>query len=198
MIKYPGILQKEIFIMEYSIIRSKRKTISVEITRKSEIIVRAPLGTSKGDIDRFVSSKSSWITKTLNRVDSHKDETFLPPFTEEELLLITKRAREYISSRVIFFADSMDLAYGRVCIKHQKTRWGSCSGKGNLNFNCLLMLCPLEVIDYVIIHELCHLVHQNHSADFWREVEKYIPDYKLHRKWLKENGVRLISRLEDV
>ncbi len=197
MIKYPGILQKELLDMEHSIIRSNRKTISVEITRKAEIIVRVPLRMSKEDIERFLLEKSDWIERTLEKVKSNNDTVSLPPFTEEELSLITKRAKEYISNRVSFFADSMGISYGRICIKHQKTRWGSCSAKGNLNFNCLLMLCPLEVIDYVIIHELCHLIHHNHSTLFWHEVEKYIPDYKIHKKWLKENGTLLINRLED-
>ena len=184
--------------MEYSIVRSNRKTISIEITRDAQIIVRAPLRMSKRDIEKFIFDKSAWIEKTLKKVNARRDDTSLPPLTEEEISLITKRGKEYISNRVSFFADDMKLAYGRVCIKHQKTRWGSCSGKGNLNFNCLLMLCPLEVIDYVIIHELCHLKHQNHSKDFWNEVEKYMPDYKIHRRWLKDNGGKLISRLEEL
>ncbi len=184
--------------MEYDIIRSNRKTISVEITRTAQIIVRAPFRMSKRDIEKFITDKSAWIERTLEKVTSRGDDTSLPPFTEEEISLITKRAKEYISNRVLFFADDMQLAYKRVCIKHQKTRWGSCSGKGNLNFNCLLMLCPLEVIDYVIIHELCHLKHHNHSKDFWDEVEKYMPEYKIHRKWLKDNGNALINRLEEL
>lgn len=184
--------------MEYTIIRSKRRTISVEITRKAEVIVRAPLKMSNRDIEKFITEKSSWIEKTLEKVNSRNETNSLPPFTEEELLLLTKRAKEYISNRVSFFADEMQLAFGKVYIKHQKTRWGSCSGKGNLNFNCLLMLCPLEVIDYVIIHELCHIKHHNHSKDFWDEVEKYMPEYKTHRKWLKENGSSLINRLEEL
>ncbi len=184
--------------MEYSIIRSKRKTVSVEITRKAEIIVRVPLRMSKHDIERFLSGKSNWIEKTLEKVKIGNESTYLPPLTKDELSLITKRAKEYISSRVSFFADSMGISYGRVCIRHQKTRWGSCSAKGNLNFNCLLMLCPLDVIDYVVIHELCHIKHLNHSKNFWNEVERYLPDYKTHKKWLKDNGHTLISRLEEV
>lgn len=184
--------------MEYTIIRSKRRTVSVEITRKAEVIVRAPLKMSNRDIEKFITEKSSWIEKTLEKVNSRNEINSLPPFTEEEISLLTKRAKEYISNRVSFFADEMQLAFGRVCIKHQKTRWGSCSGKGNLNFNCLLMLCPLEVIDYVIIHELCHIKHHNHSKNFWDEVEKYMPEYKTHRKWLKDNGSSLINRLEEL
>ena len=85
--------------------------------------------------------------------------------------------------------------YSRITIRSQKTRWGGCSAKGNLNFNCLLMLMPQEVRDYVVIHELCHRREMNHSAAFWTEVERYCPDYRLHRKWLKDNGAALIGRL---
>jgi len=87
--------------------------------------------------------------------------------------------------------------YGRITIRSQRTRWGSCSAKGNLNFNCLLMLCPEEVRDYVVIHELCHRKELNHSPKFWAEVEKVCPDHARQRKWLKENGGSLIARLPE-
>ncbi len=89
----------------------------------------------------------------------------------------------------------MGVSYGRITIRSQRTRWGSCSSKGNLNFNCLLLLCPEAVQDYVVVHELCHRKELNHSPKFWAEVERICPDYKTHRKWLKENGSSLIGRL---
>ena len=89
----------------------------------------------------------------------------------------------------------MGVTYGRITIRNQVSRWGSCSSVGNLNFNCLLMLAPPEVRDYVVVHELCHRKEMNHSPAFWAEVEKMIPDYKAHKKWLKDNGTALISRL---
>ena len=89
----------------------------------------------------------------------------------------------------------MGVRYGRITIRNQHTRWGSCSAQGNLNFNCLLMLCPEAVRDYVVIHELCHRLELNHSEKFWTEVERVMPDYKIHRKWLKDNGTSLIARL---
>ena len=90
----------------------------------------------------------------------------------------------------------MGVTYGRITIRSQHTLWGSCSSKGNLNFNCLLMLTPPEVLDYVVVHELCHRKEMNHSARFWAEVEHVLSDYEIRRKWLRENGTALISRLE--
>ena len=84
---------------------------------------------------------------------------------------------------------------GRITIRAQKSRWGSCSAKGNLNFNCLLMLCPEEVRDYVVVHELCHRKELNHSDRFWNEVRQLLPSYDSARKWLKTNGVSLIRRI---
>ena len=89
----------------------------------------------------------------------------------------------------------MNVQYGRITIRNQKTRWGSCSSKGNLNFNCLLMLAPDEVVDYVVIHELCHLIEMNHSKAFWKQVEQMMPDYKKHRKWLKDHGNEIMERM---
>ena len=95
------------------------------------------------------------------------------------------------------YAPRIGVSYGRITIRSQRTRWGSCSAQGNLNFNCLLSLCPEEVRDYVVIHELCHRKEMNHSPKFWAEVEKVMPDYARHRKWLKENGGSLIARLPE-
>ena len=100
-----------------------------------------------------------------------------------------------LPEKVQQFARQMGVTYGRITVRSQRTRWGSCSAKGNLSFNCLLMLCPEEVQDYVVIHELCHRKEMNHSAAFWTEVEKHCPNYRSHRKWLKDNGSALIGRL---
>lgn len=100
------------------------------------------------------------------------------------------------TERVNHFCKVMDVTVGRITIRNQKTRWGSCSSKGNLNFNCLLMLTSPEVIDYVVVHELCHRKEMNHSGAFWAEVEKVIPSYKEQVKWLKENGGKIIGRMK--
>ncbi len=100
-----------------------------------------------------------------------------------------------IPDRVRHFAPIVGVTYGRVTIRSQRSRWGSCSGKGILNFNCLLMLTPSHVIDYVVVHELCHRLEMNHSPAFWAQVERVLPDYRKSREWLKEHEKELIGRL---
>ncbi len=183
--------------MDIEIIKSKRKTISIEISRDLKVIVRAPFFTTKKQINKFIEEKSEWINKHLeivkNRVDNEKTT---PKFKEDEIKLLTKQAKVVIPERAEYFAEIMGVKYNRISIRHQVSRWGSCSGKGNLNFNCLLMLCPKEVQDYVVIHELCHLKELNHSQRFWNEVAKYCPDYKSCKQWLKTNGSQIINRLK--
>ena len=95
--------------------------------------------------------------------------------------------------RVSYYAREIGVDYGRITIRQQKTRWGSCTSEGNLNFNWLLMLAPPEILDYVVVHELCHRKEMNHSAAFWREVEHILPDYRERKKWLKDNGWYLME-----
>ena len=113
----------------------------------------------------------------------------------EEIRKLAGEALKYIPQRTAYYAPLVKVSYGRITIRNQKSRWGSCSSKGNLNFNCLLMLMPPEVIDYVVVHELCHRLEMNHSERFWKEVERVLPDYKLRKKWLRENGDRIMRRM---
>ena len=119
----------------------------------------------------------------------------LEPLTKEDIDRLADDARRFIPGRVAQIAAEMGVTYGKITIRNQKTRWGSCSANGSLSFNCLLMLTPPEIIDYVIIHELCHRVHMNHSPAFWREVEKYDPDCRDKKQWLKEYGSVLFDRM---
>ncbi len=177
---------------EYNLKRSNRKTISVEISREAEIIVRAPLKMKKTDIEAFLQSKSEWIDKHLA---SMKEKLASVPrkLTEEEKNELKKNAKIVIAPRVEKFALRMGISYEKITIKLQKTRFGSCSTHHNLNFNALVALMPSDILDYVIVHELAHLKQMNHSVAFWKEVEKIIPDYKNKRKWLKENGTNYIQ-----
>lgn len=117
------------------------------------------------------------------------------PFTEAEIKALAEKARIVIPQKVRHYAPLIGVDYGRITIRSQRTRWGSCSSKGNLNFNCLLMLFPDDVIDCVVVHELCHRKHMNHSAQFYAELEKAYPEYRRCQKWLKENGGAYIRRL---
>ena len=174
----------------YRIIRSARKTIAIQIMPAGEVLVRCPNRMRMEDIQRFVDSKSGWITSHLA-----KQKPNLPAFSEEELQSLARQALKTIPERVDHFAPIVGVTYGRITIRSQHTRWGSCSSKGNLNFNCMLMLVPPEVLDYVVVHELCHRKEMNHSAKFWAEVERVLPNYRTMRKWLKDNGSALIGRL---
>ena len=99
--------------------------------------------------------------------------------------------REIALPRVEYFSDKHNLKVNQVRIKNQKTMWGSCSSKNNINLNYLLIMAPMSVIDYVIVHELVHTIHRNHSVNFWNSVESIMPDFKEHRQWLKVNGYKL-------
>ena len=180
--------------MNYELIRSNRKTIALKIKGDGRIIVRAPLRMAARDIQRFVDSKAAWIEKHLGIIQQ-RQQPVGSAFTLEQLQQLADAAKSDLPQRVARFAALVGVTYGRITIRAQKSRWGSCSGKGNLNFNCLLMLCPEDVRDYVVVHELCHRKEFNHSPRFWAEVEKVLPGYKVHRKWLKDNGGGLISRL---
>ena len=177
--------------MNYRLIRSTRKTISLQITPQGELVVRCPERMKKGDVDAFVRSKEAWVLKHL----PDPAQKSLPPFTQEQLKRMGQEAMKDIPERVARLAPAVGVTCGNITIRNQRTRWGSCSGKGNLNFNCLLMLVPEEVRDYVVVHELCHRKEMNHSTAFWAEVERVMPDYREHRRWLKENGNALIARL---
>ena len=183
--------------VKVTIIRSNRKTLSIQL-KVDEIIARAPLRMKDKEIYSFIDSKKSWIEKHLaSLAERQKVLEKIQPFTEEEIKALIEKARVIIPERVQHYAPKIGVSVGRITIRCQKTRWGSCSSKGNLNFNCLLMLFPMEVIDSVVVHELCHRKHMNHSAAFYAEVERVFPDYRRCQKWLKENGGLYLSRLPE-
>lgn len=183
-------------MMDYNIkcFKSRRKTIAISIDKELNVIVKAPYYMSNREIEKFVYEKSDWIEKHLKIVKERNEQSAnVRKITKEELDELYRKALAYIPARVCYFANILGIDFGRITIRCQKTRWGSCSSKGNLNFNCLLMMTPREVIDYVVIHELCHRIELNHSNRFWNLVEKACPDYKKHKKWLKDNGLAIME-----
>ena len=192
------------FAMNVKIIRSNRKTLAIQINPDLSVTVRAPMYAPQSDIERILIEKESWIQKHIEKIreqEAKKKETQGESveseyLTNEEIKKLADKALQHIPKRVSYYAKQIGVTYGKITIRNQKTRWGSCSGKGNLNFNCLLMLTPPEVIDYVIVHELCHRKEMNHSGAFRAEVEKILPDYKEQVKWLKENGGKIIGRMK--
>lgn len=189
-------------LLKPEIIRSSRKTLGLEVTPEGMIRIRAPYGVSEDVILRFLESKSAWIQKSLAKVRARQEqlkeeEAQYGKLTEAELKVLKMQAEEVFPARAAFYAGKMGISYGRITIRRQKTRWGSCSQRGNLNFNCLLMMAPPGVVDYVVVHELCHRIEMNHSPRFWKLVGEVYPNYDRWKRWLKENGGRLMRMAEE-
>ena len=176
--------------MDYTLIRTSRKTISIQLSPDGEVVVRAPYRMPKREIDRFVESKRGWVVKHLRNVEPE-----VPRMTQAEFEELVRQALEVIPRVAARFAPVVGVTYGHITIRNQRTRWGSCSSQGNLNFNCLLLRAPQEVLEYVVVHELCHRKEMNHSPKFWAEVERVLPNYRESKRWLKENGPGLIRSL---
>ena len=182
--------------MKVTVIRSNRKTVAIQVNSDLSVTVRAPRSVSEKDIEEILKKKEAWISKHIEKIKEAKERFEAEPtekLTREKVIALAEEALKVISERVEYFAKVIGVTYGKITIRNQKTRWGSCSSKGNLNFNCLLMLAPPEVLDYVVVHELCHRKQMNHSKAFWLEVEKVLPNYKEVRKWLKEEGSQMIT-----
>ena len=186
----------EKLIKTAEIIRSNRKTLSMQIADDGHLLLRVPMRCSDRDIVSFIGKNEKWIDTHIAKAEQRKRELEnLPPFSEQDIRDMAQKALEIIPERVKFYAEKLGVTYGRITIRNQKTKWGSCTAKGNLNFNCLLMAAPSEVVDSVVVHELCHCLHMNHSKDFYAEVYRVMPDYDKWNKWLKDNGGLLIRRM---
>ena len=169
----------------------------MEIRPDGEVLVRAPRRVSDRWIADFVESRRGWIERHRQEIDRRRRALAdVTPLTAAELAELTARAGPEIGALAARYAPVVGVDYGRITIRRQRTRWGSCSSKGNLSFNCLLMLVPEHVREYVVIHELCHRKVMDHSPRFWAEVERVAPDWRDSRRWLRENGGALLARLE--
>jgi predicted metal-dependent hydrolase len=216
------------------IIRSRRRTLSIEISEEAELVIRAPMRMPQYVIDQFVNEKQAWIRQKLDVIKkrhSHKPKEFISgefflymgkdielKLSEERVLPLKiennnfilnqkyqnrakkvfiawyrSEAYKIITERVKYFAGLYNIKHSLIKLSDASGRWGSCSPNGNLNFNWRLIMAPMEVIDYVVVHELAHIEIKNHSRKFWAKVESIIPDYKPRRKWLKENSGKIMK-----
>ena len=185
--------------IKIEIIRSSRKTLAIEIRPDMRVIVRAPHRAPNGYIEQFISGRADWIAEHLRRMEQKNrqcnDALPVKKLSNNDIKELADKACTCIPGRVAHFAPLVGVTYGRITIRNQRTRWGSCSSRGNLNFNCLLMLAPPEVIDYVVVHELCHRKEMNHSQLFWNEVARVLPGYAEQEKWLKTHGNEIMKRM---
>ena len=181
--------------MDYRIKRSNRRTISIELTPEG-ILVRAPYRASDAEIEAVLQKHRRWIQthqkKQAEQMQTAQEEGLL---SYDDICALAEQARDYIPRRIDHYAPLIGVRPGRITIRNQKTRWGSCSAKGNLNFNCLLMLTPPEVIDSIVVHELCHLKHMNHSRAFYDEILRVYPEYHKWHHWLREHGGAIMKRM---
>lgn len=181
--------------LPYTVLKSKRKTYAISIKEDGSIIFRVPLRADDRKIAQMAEEKSRWIITHYLDVCAKKNSRPSLDLSAVQRTALENRykeaARSYIPQRVAYYHARTGGAYHRITIRDQKTRWGSCSSKGTLSFNWRLMLAPPSILDYVVVHELCHLTHMNHSAAFWQAVEEIYPDYRIARKWLKEHGNEL-------
>jgi len=199
------------------LIRSRRKTLSLQIKSDGSLVVRAPMRYDITRINNFITEKNKWIiTKQLemkNRLNLRNEMLmkqelsrnegilflgekikipFENPQNKTEIILWYKvEALKYITPRLDNFANQLGKKYSKIKITSARKRWGSCSGRGNINFSWRLIMAPQEIVNYVIAHEAAHLLHKNHSARFWNCVAQMVPDYKIHHFWLQKNGFLL-------
>lgn len=171
-------------MIEYELIRSRRKTLAVQVTREGRVLVRAPLRLAKYRIEQFVTEHAGWITHALAAQQTRR-EAHPEPDTAKQAELI-RRAKEELPPKVRYYADLMGLYPTGLKITSARTRFGSCSGKNSICFSWRLMDYPEPAIDYVVVHELAHIAHHDHSPQFWALVERYLPDYRQRRAMLRE------------
>lgn len=169
--------------MDYKVIYSGRRTVALTI-KDGGLIVRAPYGTTKSRIEEIVNSHLEWVNKNLEkwRIRNEKYDRL----TDDDIKKLRLKAKSIIPLKVRKYAEIMGIKYGRITISGAKTRFGSCSSKGNLSFSYRLMLYPDEAVDYVVVHELAHIIEMNHSGAFYKIVESVLPDYKERQKLLKK------------
>ncbi len=184
------------YTLPCTILRSRRKTYAITIDEDANIVFRVPSRATNRQIMQLAKEKSRWIITHYLEACARKNSRPHSDLSDVQRTALENRykeaARSYIPRRVVYYHAVTGGSYKRITIRDQKTRWGSCSSKGTLSFSWRLMLAPPAILDYVVVHELCHLTHMNHSPAFWQAVEAVYPDWQNARKWLKEHGCELV------
>lgn len=168
--------------MEYKLIRSNRKTIELSIDDELRPLIKAPLNMSTANIDAFYKKHSNWIEKHIRIKNEHLKKSDV---TEEEKTVLKNRAKVYLTERTEYFSKVMGLKPTAVKITSAEKRFGSCSGTNSICYSWHLIQYPPEAIDYVVVHELAHIVYKNHGKNFYKLVKSVLPDYKIREKLLK-------------
>lgn len=167
--------------MKYKLLRSDRRTVELSIDDDLQVVIKAPLKMSTDEIDAFIEKHLKWIEKHCKN-----KEEMLKKFSlsNDEKTVLKEKAYEYLTERTEYFAKLMKLNYTGIKITSAKKRFGSCSSKNSICYSVYLMNYPPEAIDYVVVHELAHIVHKNHGAQFYKLVERVLPDYKFRKSLL--------------
>lgn len=171
---------------DYTLIRSDRRSLGMEITSDLNIVVRAPKRCPQREIDRFVESHEGWLQTHLPIQERRRQAALARQVTPEQEEALRQKARQVIGQRVEFYSRLMGLTPAGVRITGAQKRFGSCSSKNSLCFSWRLMQYPPQAVDYVVVHELAHIRHPNHSRDFYRLVEQYLPDYRQREAMLRD------------
>jgi len=168
----------------YTLIRSRRRTLAIEITRDCRVLVRAPMRTSAAAIEAFAAKHAAWVARHLER--QRQRAAAPPPPTAEEISALKAAARTVLPEKVAYWSQKTGLIPTGIKITSAQKRYGSCSGKNSLCFSCFLMRCPEDAIDLVVVHELCHIQEKNHGPRFYALLARYLPDYQERKKLLKQ------------
>lgn len=184
--------------MDYIVKRSDRRTVSVTVDDDGRIIVKAGRGMSRAAVDRFVESSAPFIARRLREIEAvdKAAESMGGAYTGQQISDMKARARVFFTEKASLYADLLGVSFSGISVKTQTTLWGSCSAKGILSFNCLLMDAPLFVAASVAAHEVCHLRHRDHGKAFYSELRSVFPEYDKAQKWLRLNGRVLMRRLK--
>lgn len=168
-------------MFDYELIRSRRRTVALEITKDGRVILRAPERMPERAVGEFAAAHESWVARRLSRL---RERPAPPPPTAEEVAALKAKARAVLPGKVAYYSRLMGVAPTGITITTARTRYGSCSAKDRLSFSCFLMRSPEEAVDLVVVHELCHIRHKNHGPGFYAELAAVLPDHKERKRQL--------------